>query len=537
MRMRSTTTTPLPRSPSTRTGAFLVALVLGLSSAALEAQQEAVPNPDSLLNEAYRLKNEQDLGAATRMFSEAERAGANPQLIALELGYLAATQADSARAREAFERAMLGPDPALTAEATRQRDALAKPAAEEPPPTATIPTLVTPSRQDAAIMSGQPAALAAASGETYARALEAAKSPIAEPRPVDAGHDNRAHALLEQAYRRKAARDIGGASEAFQAARRAGASPQRVQLELGFLAAMQGDRPRAELAFREAMSGPEPALRSEAKRQLAAYETATSEPPRTGPWMDAYADAFGWSRVRGADHFSDLVPTVRLRGLLRAMNEPRLDFYVLAQATRDLASRGADAQNLPVLYADNKLLLGGGAELRLFGNQLGVYAQLAAAFDLIEEDQDAVDLDARFGAFADVRSASCWPDPRNGSRFEAWWCNELYADAAYINRFDDNLIAFGRGRSIVGLARTGPVAWSLAAEARLAKDANNDFYNNFVDAGLGPMWRLLAPIRLELMVGVHAGSYFGLENRDPAPDPLGYLDLRVLVATYWAVGP
>lgn len=484
--------------------AVVLAWMIGCALSVARADEASASQPTSLLNEAYRRKNAHDLEGAARAFEGAERAGASSQLIALELGYIAATRGESEQARSSFERAQSGPDASVRADAERELAALAPPlsAALDPAP-------------DAGSSSPEPA----------------------PPGPHGAvpGHDE-ARTLLDQAYQRKSARDYAGAAVSFDAARRAGAKAQLIDLELGYLAAARGDPMAARAAFRSAAVGADPELASEAKRQLAASSAQGAREPR-GLWFDLYADAFGWKRVRGANDDANLVPSLRLRGLLRVFNRPQLDVYVLAQGTRDVASRGASGTTLPLIYSDNKLLLGGGLMLRVWDGQLGLYTQLAAAFDLVAEDQEPVALDARVGAFLSLHAPTCWPEAAGGAELRAWWCNEVYADAAYINRFDHNVIAFARGRSIVGYARTGPVAWQVALEGRVAKDRNDDFYNNFFDAGIGPLWRLLAPLRVDFMLSVHAGSYFGLENRDPAPHPLGFVDLRALVATYWAVGP
>jgi hypothetical protein len=111
-------------------------------------------------------------------------------------------------------------------------------------------------------------------------------------------------------------------------------------------------------------------------------------------------------------------------------------------------------------------------------------------------------------------------------------CHDLYASVTYINRFQHDVIGFARGRSSLSFGVTGPVEWQLTGELRVAKDSNGEFYNNFVDAGLGPRLRLLAPFRFDLMFAPHLGSYFGEHHLDPAPDPLHYVDLRLQAATY-----
>ena len=73
---------------------------------------------------------------------------------------------------------------------------------------------------------------------------------------------------------------------------------------------------------------------------------------------------------------------------------------------------------------------------------------------------------------------------------------------------------------------------SAEEEARVLKDIRNDYWNNLADAGGGHRWRLLKPFVLDLLVGVHGGGYFGLENRDPPPDPLSYAEFRIQLGGY-----
>jgi hypothetical protein len=93
-------------------------------------------------------------------------------------------------------------------------------------------------------------------------------------------------------------------------------------------------------------------------------------------------------------------------------------------------------------------------------------------------------------------------------------------------------MAYARPRAAAGYLVMGPVLWQIVAEGRAGKDLNNDYWNNFADAGIGPRWRLLAPFRFDLLFTASGGAYFGLANRDPAPSRLTYGDLRVLASTY-----
>jgi hypothetical protein len=322
-----------------------------------------------------------------------------------------------------------------------------------------------------------------------------------------------AAAWLSAAYQRKASGDLGGAVEAFRAARAAGADPQRVALELAYTQLALGETASARDELVTASRGPDAGLAEQARGQLAQLPGAW--------WGDVYAEAFGWYRAQGAGASTDLVPTLRLRGMRRLAPSPELDVYVFAQATRDTSSRVIGA--VPQIYADDRALLGGGVLARFWRHRLGVFAQLGPAVPLIGGAQLA--LDVRAGGYVAAATEAC------AQRGRAT-CSELYAEAVYTSRFDHDVQALVRGRLAHTYLDTGAVSWQLFAEVRAAADRNGDYYNNLVDFGAGPRWQLHARVPIDVLLGGHVGSYLGRENRDPAPSSLGYADVRILATTY-----
>jgi hypothetical protein len=112
------------------------------------------------------------------------------------------------------------------------------------------------------------------------------------------------------------------------------------------------------------------------------------------------------------------------------------------------------------------------------------------------------------------------------------WCAELYGEAIYTSRFDNNVQAFVRQRTGFSYLETGPVSWSMYIALRGALYRNGAFYNNFIDSGVGPRWRLRRPVPIDLLVGGHVGSYLDLPTVDSMPGRKDYVDFRVLVTTY-----
>jgi hypothetical protein len=443
------------------------------------------------LDEAYRLKAEHALGAARAAFERALREGANAQVVWWELGTLSVEQHDARDAREAFQHCASGSDPQLAREA----------------------------QAELARLDGMQSATSEGAGSA---------STSIVPCATCASNGESAEAWLAKAYAFRAARDFPHAQSAFLAAARAGADPQLIALERAYVAIEQGDRALARAEFTSAARGPDAARTRQAESELAAL--ASREPRHF--WADLYAEAFGWKRIVGANHEADLVPTARLRGFYRPFSGLDVHLYLFAQATRDVASRTADRAGVPLIYADNTAIFGPGILWRLWSQKLGLYAQIGPAIELVDHSKKRVQLDARVGATLGLESGGCWPAALSGSRWQLSTCQDLYAEVTYASRYQNDVIGYARGRTALGFAITGPVQWLIGAELRAAKDTNEEYYNNFADAGLGPRIRLLSPFHLDLTFAAHAGTYFGESHLDPAPHPLHYVDLRAQAATY-----
>ncbi len=116
--------------------------------------------------------------------------------------------------------------------------------------------------------------------------------------------------------------------------------------------------------------------------------------------------------------------------------------------------------------------------------------------------------------------------------FTGW--RELYWDAIYFQRDDDNIIANAQGREGFGCVRMGPIASDLYLRLDGNIDRNKDYWNNRVQGGLGVRFRPVLEFDLDLQISceVIAGVYNNRDGRYELPYDKEYVGAR-LELTYW----
>ncbi len=336
-----------------------------------------------------------------------------------------------------------------------------------------------------------------------------------------------ASAQLDAAYRAKAAGNLDAARDAFLRALELGADSQRVHAELGYLEQSRGNRGAARAHFEQAAHGPDQTIATSARGELRYLPTHL--------WGDLYVEGYGWHRVTEPAS-TNLVPMLRLRGLWRPVLDFDLNLYVYGQITRDVASRDRTPTSLPLVYADNHALLGGGLLLRLFG-RAAIWAQAGPAFNLIDDGRERIDLDVRAGIVAGTHNDECILPNTNDVRAMVGACGEIYGEITYVSRFDHDIIGMLRGRGSFNLLMTGPVMWQPLIELRGLFGKNDNYYNNVAEVGAGHRFRLVDPFIIDLITSVHGGFYFRTQEADPVPDPPLYMELRLVLATYVELVP
>jgi len=537
------------------------------------AQLEFLPPEDSeqwsgrhWMIEAYRLKREGKIEEAEAAFVAAGERGADERAVALELAVIAENRGDHDGAREHYLSMVLAEDADEYEVRGRRGLASSDPKVREEWTgnhwIGEAHFLASVGDYDGAVRAldlgrGAPEANEAIIAEYRAALEDARKWTDAAREYLSKAREGRDEEVTKQAQEKldglppsgrkswtsdhwlanarvqRRLGDLDGAREAYEVARDMGGDEQVIDLELGYLELADGNLTAARKHFRDAKKGDDPRHATAARDQLQVM-------PRLF-WGDLYADLYGYSRLT-PQRFDNLIGFLRIRGFVRPIPWLDLEPYIFLQFSRDVSSRGiADPSQTALILNDNALLVGGGILFRFWRQQAGVYAQIALAVKLIRDGRTPVTWDLRIGAYVGPSTPTCNPEPQpGGARLELLACAEFYGDVTYVSRFQHNVFFFARGRFGATWLVTGPVAWQPLVEGRFIKDIRNDYWNNVADVGLLHRWRLLRPIGVDLTLGLHPGRHLGLAHVDPdgvienpVPDPPGYLDLRLLLATYF----
>jgi hypothetical protein len=423
---------------------------------------------------AVQYTHQGDIARAHRAFQTAGALGADAQLVAYERSYIAGLDGDEEKVKELLAEASEGPNRSVGDQAAFE--------------------------------------LAARSGTAGGGPPESQKHITAFLEHRDAERWDEADAELDLAEEE-------------------GASHQLVEIYRGYLDKLRKDDFAARKHFKEAAKGEDEDLAKQAKAEL----RYTAKPV----WGDLYGEGFGWARIWPEEQrFDDFAWLLRARGYLHPFPKVGFDPYIFFQLSGDVKSQqagNAASFGQPLIYADNTALVGGGLLLRFWKNRISLWGQVGAAFPWVKLTSDPpVQLDIQIGGAIMFASKECRPPDGAPAYVTTMWCAEFYGDTVYRNRPYDNVFFSARGRIGLHYLVTGPVAWSPVFEVRFMKDVRNDFWANLIDAGIMHRWRLMGPVGVDLTLGIHAGTLFGLSRVDQPPPILGYVDLRLGIAAYVA---
>jgi tetratricopeptide (TPR) repeat protein len=310
------------------------------------------------------------------------------------------------------------------------------------------------------------------------------------------------------------------ALEVFRNLRDAGRAVARDHYAIGVLTARRADWSDAARAYREAerlaASAGDSALVLEARAGLSSVGTQAGGP---GTFTELYLAPFYQER------FDNAISLGFLRAGVRGGSWWRPSLYLSLRATRDSRSTGGQQ---PILFNDNTVIPALGIRVQPGGGPVALYAEAGAAYDLVARPEREWHRDLRAGANL------AWQREHSLSRMRRspQLVSEVNADATYYERFDRNVIAFGLLReSLRFRPADSDLAFDLFARGWGAMDSRGDFFNRVVEGGGGVAVHLpLGGLRTSVYLDVLRGRYL---ETPPATSglPRSYNDWRVTVTT------
>lgn len=257
---------------------------------------------------------------------------------------------------------------------------------------------------------------------------------------------------------------LRAAAEAFESSSELDPADAQIALQLGYLLSELGDHGRARPYFAVAAGAEDDELRESAEEALEVLAGMGVVAPGSG-FAELYLAPLHQTR------FSNLIVSGIGRAGISLLPEPGLDGYLISRVTRDTRSEGGEQ---PQIFSDNALSFGVGLRARPWSRALTLYAEVAIARALDEDDPPWVP-DHRFGA---VYSES-FGDPGEGSVL-----TDVYVDVAHYVRFE-NTIGYVNVRPQWRV--TGPEGPDVDLTLRLGLigDTDGDFFNNLVELAPG----------------------------------------------------
>jgi hypothetical protein len=284
--------------------------------------------------------------------------------------------------------------------------------------------------------------------------------------------ENKYRSLLERGYALSEEKPAE-ALEAFRAAHRLIPS-DTLALQIAFVLNGLGRNQEALEAFMPLSSSTDPRIREQAQSAVFILEDM-QRAGRSPLWIRTSTAALYDSRFR------DGILWLTLQGGYHLNNAKSLSATLTLSIDADTRSDGTAI--IPEIFSDNFILLAPGIRIIPFGGMtLDLSAGLAYNTKLYED---------RSRTQGDVRAVASYglgiypiPTSSDRLRFDGTFFADAGISAGYYSRYD-NGIAYLQGRTGVRLLELGPSAFDPYIRVDFAADTRREFYNNFVEGGLG----------------------------------------------------
>lgn len=192
-------------------------------------------------------------------------------------------------------------------------------------------------------------------------------------------------------------------------------------------------------------------------------------------------------------------------------------FYMVYRQTLD--NKSANLGQLPQIFEDNVRILGLGIQLQPVKDvPLIGFFEAGQGYDVIDRNRSRWRNDFR-GGLVYFNEFGAMPSYYDQQKWSHDYYSQLYGDAIYYSRYDDNVIATVRTRQGIRLWQHHSTMLNLYITGRIVVDKNRDFFNNIAEIGPGvsliPLNRYSVILRYEYIRGVYlpAGGSFNPYNK------------------------
>ena len=258
-------------------------------------------------------------------------------------------------------------------------------------------------------------------------------------------------------------------------------------MQIGYLQQQLGDDQAAAEAFKTTvMSGD----RIRADQACAAYRNVRGSSGKLlpDPW---FAEVYAAPEYRS--HHDVAVAPIEGRVGVSYGASSTVEAYVSLRGTIDTRSGKADL--VPVTYYDNAAFVAGGLRVQPFADvPVSLFAEVGAGYDIADQNRGRLRSDFRGGAVAYQQwnvEAPC----AGGDRFPFRFIADVYGEAIYYSRYDNNVLFYGRVRPGIRLFETptwGVDGYLLGA---VSSDLKNNKDNHFGEYGTGIALHAYDPFR------------------------------------------